>query len=104
VVLGGLAHNSANTGSGCAANQAPFESSAEYRAENRTAHASDGSAFAGADAAMALVETLVVAVVSMARLVILSAVAALPDTLVKVAAVVMTTVIALLRDARQRSE
>jgi hypothetical protein len=96
VVLGSLADNGANTRSGCASNQASFESSAKYSAEDRTARASDGRAFAGADAAMALV----VAVVSMARLVILSAVAALPDASVEIAVAVM----ALLRQTRQRDE
>jgi hypothetical protein len=104
--LGGLADNGANTCSGCASKQASFEASAKYSAEDRTARASDSRAFAGADAGVAMVETLVVAVVSVARIVILSAAAALPDTLVEVPVAIMTTasVIALLRQTGQRSE
>jgi hypothetical protein len=98
-VLGGLADNGANTGSGCASNQASFEASAEYSAEDRTARASDGRAFAGADAAVALIETLVVAVVSMARIVILSAAAALPDAFIEVLAAAI-----LLCQSGQRCE
>jgi hypothetical protein len=96
VVLGGLADNGANACSRCASNQASFEASTEYGAEDCTARASDGRAFAGADATLVLVEAIVIAVVSMARIVILSAVSALADALAEVAVGMPTPVIALL--------
>jgi hypothetical protein len=108
-VLGAFADNGANAGSGCASNQASFEASAEYSAEDRPARTSDSRAFAGADPAPALVVTLVVtlviAIISMARIIILSASAALPDALVEIAVPVTITasVISLLCQTGQRS-
>jgi hypothetical protein len=90
VVLGGLAHNSTNTCSGCASDQASFEASAEESAKDCTADASDSRAFTGADAAPTLVVPLVVAVVRMARLIVLSAVTAFSDAAVEVTVAVMT--------------
>jgi hypothetical protein len=106
--LGGLPDSRADACSGCASDEGSFQTSAEYSAQDRAARGSNGRALAGADAAALLVEALVVAVVSVARIIILSAVAAFPDAFVEVlaAAIMLTTipVMALLRHSRERCQ
>jgi uncharacterized protein (DUF983 family) len=128
-ILGGIADNCANTGSCRASDEASLKSSADYGTENCAASASDERAFAGADTAAVVVVPLVITVVGVTRIIVLSAMAALADAVIKVlvpvrllisviaaiiatilislvAAAVLTTIrlMALLRERRHRRE
>ncbi|HWE49410.1 MAG TPA: hypothetical protein VG273_06455 [Bryobacteraceae bacterium] len=79
MVLVSLTENCPDTGSGCASNQASFEPSTEHSAKDRTARAADCRAFAWTDSTALLAVTLVVAVPSVAWVIVISAVPSLPD-------------------------
>ena len=99
VMVRGLAHDGADTGSGCASDEASFKPSAQYRPENGPASASDSRAFAGANTTAPLIVTLVIPIVGVSRIGVLSPVAALSDAVIEVLVAVLavsTTVATIL--------
>ena len=95
MALSGLADYRPDTRAGCAADKSSFETPAEDCAEDCAARASNGRSFAGPNTTAVLVVLLVVTIMSVSWIVVLSSVAAFPDTSVEVLAAVLISMITI---------
>jgi hypothetical protein len=92
LVLRGLAYYRADAGAGCSADKGSFEATAEDRAEDRATGAANESAFARADAALAMIVVVIVVIVRVAVVVVVTAACAVTHAVV-VGAVVVVVVL-----------